>query len=166
MEMKKILSVLLLCATLFGAPSVGDKAVEFKLVNLYNNSQTVSSGQFKGKVVLLNLWASWCGGCQEEMPLFVNLQKEFSKSKFVIVTSSIDNLSERAVDFLGRVDSQRVLTALYDADKKLPKAYRCPGMPSSYLIGKDGKIKKVYVGSFDSEAMVSLKSTIKNLLGQ
>ena len=164
--MKKLIISLFISLNLFAAPSVGDKAVDFELVNLYNQSQKVSSDTLKGKVVLLNLWASWCGGCQEEMPLFVDLQKQFSKDKFVIVTSSIDNEASSAVEFLEMIDKRRVLTALYDADKKLPKAYRCPGMPSSYLIDKNGKIVKVYVGSLDDDAIDSLKTNITSLLGK
>jgi len=164
--MKKLIIGLFLCINLFGAPGVGDKAIDFKLSNLYKQSQVISSDSFKDKVVLLNLWASWCGGCQEEMPLFVKLQEEYSKDKFIIVTSSIDNMPSSAVDFLETVDKKRVLTALYDANKVLPKAYRCPGMPSSYLIDKNGKISKVYVGSLDEEAITTLKSNIKTLLGE
>jgi len=164
--MKKLIMGLFLCINLFAAPSVGDKAVGFELSNLYNQSQKVSSDSLKGKVVLLNLWASWCGGCQEEMPLFVKLQEQYSKEKFVIVTSSIDNEPSSAVEFLEMVDKRKVLTALYDADKKLPKAYRCPGMPSSYLIDKNGNISKIYVGSLDDDAIKSLKLNIKTLLGK
>jgi len=164
--MKKLIIGLFLCMNLFAAPGVGDSAVDFELSNLYSQSQKVKSDSFKGKVVLLNLWASWCGGCQEEMPLFVKLQEEYSKDKFVIVTSSIDNMPSSAIEFLEMVDKKRVLTALYDANKKLPKAYRCPGMPSSYLIGKDGKIAKIYIGSLDEDGIESLKSEIKALLGK
>ena len=165
--MKKLIIVaLLLCMNAFGAPRVGDDAVKFSLPNLYNSSQIVTNESTKGKVVLLNLWASWCSGCQEEMPLFVNLQKEYSKDKFEIVLSSIDNMPQGAVDFLSKVDKNRVLTSLYDESKILPKTYRCPGMPSSFLIDKNGKIVAVYIGSLDADAIVNLKAKIKTLLGQ
>ena len=164
--MKNIFIGLLLAINLFGAPRVGDSAVEFQLPDLYEQNKSLSMKDLKGKVVLLNLWASWCGGCQDEMPLFVELQKEYPKDKFEIVLSSIDNMPEGAKDFLGKVDKEKVLTSLYDEDKILPKAYRCPGMPSSFLIGKDGKIVEVYIGSLDDEAIVELKAKIKSLLGK
>ncbi len=163
--MKKSIILIALSVALFGAPRVGDKAVEFTLASLYNQTHFVKSDSFQGRVILLNLWASWCSGCQEEMPLFVKLQKEYPKEKFEIVLSSIDNKIQGALDFLAEVDKEKSLTSLYDGDKKLPKAYRCPGMPSSFLIDKDGKIVEVYVGSLDEEAMKELKEKIKALLG-
>jgi len=164
--MKKLLSIVLLSVALFAAPRVGDNAVKFELPDLYAQNISFKSASLKGKVVLLNMWASWCGGCQEEMPLFVELQKEFSKSKFEIVLANIDNEAKNGVDFLSKVDKKRSLTALYDADKILPKAYRCPGMPSSFLIDQNGKVVGVYIGSLDTEAILDLKKTIKKLLGK
>jgi len=162
--MQKILLILLITLELFAAPSVGDKAVSFTLPNLYNLNHSTSTQSLKGKVVLLNLWASWCNGCQEEMPLFVQLQKEFSKDKFQIILSSIDAEPQNAIDFLEDVDKQKVLTSLYDANKKLPKAYQCVGMPSSFLISKDGKIIKTYLGGFNEEQIIELKNKIKTLM--
>ena len=164
--MKKLLSIVLLAVALFGAPRVGDNAVKFELPDLYAQNKSLKSESLKGKVVLLNMWASWCGGCQEEMPLFVKLQKEFSKSKFEIVLANIDNEAKNGVDFLSKVDKNRSLTALYDVEKVLPKAYRCPGMPSSFLIDQNGKVVGVYIGSLDDDGIAKLKQTIKKLLGK
>ena len=164
--MKKLIVGFMICMNLFGAPREGDDAVKFTLPNLYNESEVLQSNTTKGKVVLLNLWASWCSGCQEEMPLFVALQEEYPKEKFEIVLSSIDNVPQSAVDFLAKVDTKRTLTSLYDADKKLPKTYRCPGMPSSFLIDKEGKIAEVYIGSLDEDGIKNLKAKIKTLLGK
>lgn len=165
--MKKIISIiLLLSVALFAAPREGDKQVAFKLPHLYNTSTMLSSEKLHGKVVLLNLWASWCSGCQEEMPLFVKLQKQYAKKNFEIVLSSIDTLPQSAKDFLAQVDGQRSLTALYDAQKVLPKSYRCPGMPSSFLIDKDGKIAAVYIGSLDADGIQKLQLKIHTLLGE
>ena len=164
--MKNIFIIMLLGITLFAAPREGDKQVAFNLPTLYNANATLSSETLHGKVVLLNLWASWCSGCQEEMPLFVKLQKQYAKKNFEIVLSSIDSLPQSAKDFLAQVDGQRSLTALYDAQKVLPKSYRCPGMPSSFLIDKDGKIAAVYIGSLDADGIQKLQSKIHTLLGE
>ena len=164
--MKKILLTLLITVELFAAPSVGDKSVAFTLPDLYSLHHKTSMQSLKGKVVLLNLWASWCNGCQEEMPKFVALQREFSKEKFQIVLSSIDSEPSNAIEFLQGVDKSKRLTALYDVEKKLPKAYRCVGMPSSFLISKEGKIVKIYVGSLDDAQIQELKKSVKKLIGK
>lgn len=164
--MKTLLTTLLLAASLFAAPKVGDSAVSFELPNLYNPNKQTSNEDLKGKVVLLNLWASWCSGCQEEMPLFVELQKQFQGSNFKILLSSIDKDPQSAIAFLQEVDKNKVLQSLYDKQKQLPKAYRCAGMPSSYLIDKNGKIVNIYIGSLDQEAIAKLKMKIKELLGK
>ena len=162
--MKVILILLFIYANIMAAGKEGDKATSFSLQNLYHLDKKVSFDAYKGKVVLLNLWASWCGGCQEEMPLFVKLQEEFQGSDFSILLSSIDKDAKNAVDFLHDIDPNNLLDALYDSEKTLPKAYRCIGMPSSYLIDKNGKIDTVYVGSIDEEKLVTLKAKIKSLL--
>ena len=149
---------------MMAAGQEGDKATSFTLPNLYSIEKKVSLNEYKGKVILLNLWASWCGGCQEEMPLFVKLQEDFKGSDFSIVLSSIDKEAQNAIDFLHDIDSNHLMDSLYDSEKVLPKAYKCIGMPSSYLIDRSGKIVKVYVGSIDEEAMDKLKIKIKSLL--
>ncbi len=165
--MKKLLLIsLLLLTNLFGAPREGDQEIAFELPSLYTPQTTLASSSLRGKVVLLNLWASWCSGCQEEMPLFVKLQKAYPKKQFEIVLASIDADPQNARNFLANVDKDKHLTSLYDKDKSLPKAYRCPGMPSSFLIDKNGKIIDVYIGSLDDESLEKLKIKITQLIGK
>lgn len=161
-----IITIVMLCMNLFAAPKVGDDAVGFSLPSLYNSSDVVTDKSRLGKVVLLNLWASWCSGCQEEMPRFVTLQKEYDKEQFEILLVSIDNIPQSAQDFLEKVDKKKSLTSLYDEQKILPKTYRCPGMPSSYLIDKKGKIVEIYIGSLDEESISDLNRKIKILVGK
>ncbi|QSZ40982.1 redoxin domain-containing protein [Sulfurimonas aquatica] len=164
--MKKLITLLFLTLSLLAAPKVGDKAVSFELPNLYDASKKSLNSDFEGKVILLNIWASWCPGCKEEMPLFVKLQEEFDKKDFSIVLANIDSEAINAISFLEEVDDDAILTALYDESKKLPKEYRCIGLPSSYLIDKSGTIVEVYVGALNENAIVKLKEKIKNLIGK
>jgi len=163
----KIVSILLLTAlALFATPNIGDKAVNFTLPNLYNHSVKTSSKALQGKVTLINIWASWCSGCQEEMPLLVQLQENYSKDKFEVILVNIDSQGQNAIDFLDYADPQKHLTALYDTEKSLAKAYRCPGMPSSILIDQKGNIAGVYIGSFHEKSIKKLKNNINQLIGK
>jgi len=142
-----------------------DSLVHFNLPNLYNNTHQISNDALKGKVVLINIWASWCSGCKEEMPLFVDLQKEFKTSKFEILLSNIDSNANNASNFLKHVDNNKVLTCVYDENKILAKAFHAIGMPSSYLIDQNGQIIETYIGSLDREQIATLKQKIHQLLG-
>lgn len=164
--MKLLISLLVTALVLFAAPRAGDNEVPFSLPNLYNPSVQTSNSDLRGRVVLLNLWASWCTGCQEEMPLFVKLQKHFDEKSFKIVLVNIDTDAQNGRDFLHSVDPERSLYALYDHNKALPAAYKCPGMPSSFLIDQNGKIVDVFIGSLDEDAIASLSKEINSLLGK
>jgi thiol-disulfide isomerase/thioredoxin len=161
--MKTLFSLLLISVTLFAAPRTGNHAVSFTLPDIYNFEHTHTDESYRGKLILLNIWASWCSGCQEEMPLFVKIQQQFSKKKFEIVLVNIDSQRQSAIDFLHTVDPIGILSTLYDKDKSLAKAYRCPGMPSSFLIDKNGKIIDVYIGSFDKESIKKMSRKISEL---
>jgi len=162
--MNKVLLSILTALSLQATPTVGDKIVSFNLPDLYQKNHIVSDEEYKGKVLLVNLWASWCGGCKEEMPLFVKLQNEFSKDKFVVLLANIDSDADNAKEFLNKVDKDKTLTCIYDKEKQLPKAYKAIGMPSSYLIDKDGKISYIYVGSLSAQKLDDIKQKIKLLL--
>lgn len=158
----KIVTALVLVTSIYAQDSV----VHFNLPSLYNQSNKISNNTLRGKVVLINVWASWCSGCKEEMPLFVDLQREFKNNKFEILLSNIDSDSKNARDFLAYVDKKKVLTCVYDKDKRLAKAFHAIGMPSSYLIDQNGQIIESYIGSLDKEKIFILQKKIHQLLGK
>ena len=163
--MKKIVLLLSLTLSLFGGISEGDSAADFSLKTL-DTTKTYTMKSFKGKVVLLNLWASWCSGCKAEMPEFYAFEKKYH-DKLSIVTVSIDANSEDAQSFLGEISKQvgykTPFITLHNPDKSLAKAYRAMGMPSSYLIDKKGVVRKVIVGSIDAKGLEALLDDINSL---
>jgi len=159
--MKTILLVLLLTFNLFAEVNVGDKAPDFTLKTL-DGKKTHTMKDFKGKVVLLNLWASWCKGCKKEMPEFISLQKHNTKG-FALVAVSLDDSKDKAEHFLSTLKQQIPFTVLHDSKKHLAKAYACSAMPSSYLIDKNGMIKQVIIGSLDSNDIKALQKKINQL---
>ena len=164
--MKKILLGLLLVSSLFADIKVGDKAIGFDLKDL-NKEKSYTLEGLKGQVVLLNIWASWCSGCKAEMPEFFELQKEY-KDGFQLVAISIDKKPKDAKKFLAMVEKklgyETPFIVLHDKKKSSAKAYKCVGMPSSYLIDKNGVIQKIMVGSLDEEKIKLLKADINKLL--
>ena len=159
--MKYILLFSLLTFSLLAGANVGDKAPDFTLKTL-DGKKTHTMKDFRGKVVLLNLWASWCKGCKKEMPEFVSLQKHNTKG-FELVAVSLDDSKEKAEHFLSTLKQKIPFTVLHDEKKNLAKAYRCSAMPSSYLIDKNGVIKQVIIGSLDSNDIKILQDEINTL---
>ena len=163
--MKKIIILIALAVSLFGGISKGDKAVDFNLQTL-DATKSYKLSSFKGEVVLLNLWASWCGGCKKEMPEFFKLQKEY-KNGFKIITVSIDKDCKDSIDFMSSVEKSTgykiPFVSLYDPKKTLARAYGARGMPSSYLIDKNGIVQLVMVGSLSHSDIAELKIEIDKL---
>jgi len=163
--MKKLLLVIITLVNLYAGVTKGDNAIDFNLRSL-DGTKKYTLNDFKGEVVLLNLWASWCNGCKEEMPEFFKLQNDYP-SGFQLVAVSIDRDSEDAQKFLASVEKETGMktpfTSLHDPKKILPKAYTSAGMPSSYLIDKNGVVQLVVVGSLSSDDIEELKSHIDKL---
>jgi thiol-disulfide isomerase/thioredoxin len=123
----------------------------------------VDLNELKGKVVLVDFWASWCGPCKQEMPVLEELHKKYAKQGLVIIGVNIDNNAKKMNNFLrGTPASFRIVH-----DRKLAVAakYEPETMPSSYFIGRDGKIRYVHEG-FRKKDAEELEQRIKTLLAE
>lgn len=99
----------------------------------------VSSADLKGKVVLLNIWATWCVPCREEMPQLNALQSELGGEQFEVVALNIDKGGpQKAQEFLKETGATD-LTAYYDPSGKLFATLKAVGMPTTLLIDPEGK---------------------------
>ena len=153
----------------FAIVKIGQPVPDFSLPDIFTG-KTYTMKDFKGKIVLLNLWASWCTGCKAEMPEFYRLQKELEGKDFIIVAISIDSNKEKAIRFLKKVEKKTGIKTpfivLWDRNKTLAKIYKPRGMPSSYLIDKDGRLIKIFIGSFTERNIGILKSAIEKAIGE
>ena len=167
--MKKILLILAISVIGLTAQSIkeGDKAPNFVLKTVKGKKRH-SLRQFKGRVVLLNLWGSWCRGCKKEMPAFYRLQKAYSKRKFRVLALSIDRKKRTARRFLKRIDKKAHMKTpfivLHDPKKSVPKKYGAKGMPSTYLIDKKGIVRLAIIGSLTDDEIELLKVEINKLM--
>lgn len=162
--------ILILLTFLFltaGAPSpweadeiVGGKAPDFILKD--TAARTVSLSSLKGKVVLLNFWATWCPPCREEMPALNKLYKEYKDKGLVVIAVSTDRKAEYVKDYLGKYPVN--FPVLMDPDIKVSRQYRVFSMPTSFLLDKNGIIIKRYLGEEDWNSP-EIRNTIKTALG-
>jgi len=137
---------------------VGREAPDFTLNDIYGNKVTLS--KLRGKVILLNFWATWCPPCIQEFPLFVELKKSMKGQPFEMITIAIDSPLNNVKAFAERRGAN--FPVLYDPDKTTSKRYHIFSLPTSFLIDKNGRIVERYFGArnWNDEEM---KSKIKKL---
>jgi peroxiredoxin len=129
-----------------GVVKIGDEAPNFLLKDL--EGFQVSLDQFRGKVVLLNFWATWCGPCRIEMPAMEQLYKSFSRKDFEILAVSTDPQGT-AVTRPFQQEMGFTFPVLHDADFSIGLRYGARTLPMSFLIDQHGIIRKRIFGARD-----------------
>ena len=125
------------------------------------NGAEVKLADLKGKVVLLNFWATWCGPCRLETPWFVELQEKYRDQGFRIVGISVDDPPEALPPFAKRFKVNYPLVVGVDRED-VQKAYGpIFGVPMTFMIGRNGRICMKHVGPASKE---QFESEIKSLL--
>lgn len=95
--------------------------------------------QYKGKVVLLNFWATWCEPCRAEMPSMDQLRERYPDGSFVVLAVNVDEPEQRVRAFLQRVPLS--FQVLLDPGMRATREWNARILPTSYLIGRDGRIR-------------------------
>jgi peroxiredoxin len=128
---------------------VGKPAPDFTLNSLDALSgKPVTLSSFKGKVVLVNFWVSWCSPCKEEFPAMNRLYNKYKDKGFVVIGVSMDSNKKAAQGFLK--DAPVNFINVGDPDLKVSrKKYKVFSQPMTYLIDKNGKLVKKYFGEVD-----------------
>ncbi|GAB4181743.1 MAG: TlpA disulfide reductase family protein [Roseiflexaceae bacterium] len=124
------------------APEVGHPAPPFQLSDL--SGQPVRLEQFRGQVVLINIWATWCPPCRAEMPAIQATYERHATRGFVVLAINSREQQADVAEFMQ--DRQLSFPALLDSDGSVAALYRASALPSSFLIGRDGTVRVVYRG--------------------
>jgi thiol-disulfide isomerase/thioredoxin len=130
------------------------------LVPLTGNEVPTTSG----KVVLVDFWASWCAPCKASFPFMAQLQKDFSARGLVIAAVGVDEKPAAAVTFAKKMAPP--FPALHDREQKLVKQVVVPTMPTSYLIGRDGRVRFVHEGFHGDATEREVRKQIESLLAE
>lgn len=129
---------------------INEKASDFTLPDL--SGKNVSLADFKGKVVFLDFWASWCGPCKQEVPEISRVSQKYKNTEVVFLLVNIDKKTSHATDFLAKVPGlSKSLVIVLDPESVAAKLYNPVTMPTSYIVGKDGLIKNVHFGYKESD---------------
>jgi len=118
------------------------KAPDFTLKS--QSGENVRLSDFRGQVVLLNFWASWCGPCRQEMPILNAINKKYEALGFTVLGINVDLKSEKAVNYLK--DTPVNFPVLYDPTSKVSELYSVSAMPSTAIIDRDGNVRFIHAG--------------------
>ena len=148
--MMKGLKIILLGAVLsiFMASSLassgltGQTAPDFVLKSATGENLRLS--EYRGDVVMINFWATWCGPCRQEMPLLDELYDRYQRVGFNLLGVNIDDDSRRAMAMVNELGIS--FPVLFDEDKKVSKLYEVEAMPLTILLDREGTVRHVHHG--------------------
>ena len=166
--------VLILAAGLFAATrvlgdelfpvTVGAEAPDFSARTLDDSARVKTLADYEGEVVLLNVWATWCGPCRVEMPSMQALHRALGPHGLRIVAVSVDKPgSEETIRAFGR-DYGLTFELLHDASGAIEKQYQTTGVPETFVIGRDGRIRKKVIGATNWNSTAN-RTVLAQLLG-
>lgn len=141
------------------AEAVTGAAKDFTLKT--NTGVNLRLAEEKGKVVLLNFWASWCAPCREELPLLDDMHKKYEKLGFTVLGVNIDEKPSAAMRVLEDIPVQ--FPVLMDPKNQVAQLYDIEAMPTTYIIDRAGQLRFLHRG-FQKGYEVKYEKEVKQLL--
>lgn len=144
--------------------TAGSPAPDFRAATLEPAPRVRTLADYRGQVVLLNLWATWCGPCEWEMPSIERLHRDFAASGLKVVAVAVDDpgFEERVRQFVAR--HGLTFEVLSEGTGAIERLYQARGLPATYLIGRDGIIRKRIAGASDWNSAAN-RALVAQLLG-
>ncbi len=145
--MKGLRIILLVLAIFMGSSLAssgltGKTAPDFVLKSATGENLRLS--EYRGDVVMINFWATWCGPCRQEMPLLDELYGRYQRVGFNLLGINIDDDSRRAMAMVNELGIS--FPVLFDEDKKVSKLYEVEAMPLTILLDREGTVRHVHHG--------------------
>jgi peroxiredoxin len=131
---------------------IGSRAPEFDAIDLHSG-RPARLADYKGKVVLLNVWATWCQPCRIEMPAMERLSQRLTGTDFHIVAVSIDKDDSTVVSAFAK-ELGLTFDILHDRAGKIQQTYQTTGVPESFVIDRHGVIVKKVIGAVEWDSPV------------
>ena len=127
---------------------VGNMAPEFKGETI--DGKELKLSDYKGRVILLDFWASWCGPCQKELPFLFQMYDDNEDRNFIIIAVNIDKKLNSAQKFLEKLTEKAHFPIVWDSKSEIPALYNIESMPTTIFIDKEGVIRYIHTGFTDS----------------
>jgi peroxiredoxin len=141
------------------APAGGERAATLVLKDMHGAAHDLA--RYRGKVVLINFWATWCEPCRQEMPSMQRLRDKLAGRPFVVLAVNVDEPDARVRRFLD--ETRFDLPVLLDVNKTMTRAWNVRVMPTSFIVDTEGRLRYRVVGDLDWSADTVLR-TISQLL--
>jgi cytochrome c biogenesis protein CcmG/thiol:disulfide interchange protein DsbE len=139
-----VLLALSACYTGSRPPRIGSNAPEFTVQDAQNR---ITLSQYRGQVVVLNFWATWCAPCIEELPSLVEMQQRMKAKGVIVLAISVD-VDENAYRRFVRDHNVNLLT-VRDPDQKSPALYGTHLFPETYVLDRNGVMRRKFIGAVD-----------------
>ena len=120
----------------------GQAAPDFALKS--SSGENLRLSEYRGDVVMINFWATWCGPCRQEMPLLDELYTRYERVGFNLLGVNIDDDSRRAMQMIEELGVS--FPVLFDARKEVSKLYEVEAMPVTVLVDREGNVRYVHLG--------------------
>jgi peroxiredoxin len=140
---------------------IGAAAPAFDLPVFNDNHRHVALDSLRGKVVLLDFWASWCGPCRQSFPAYEKLRREMPAQDFAIVAVNLDEMIDGPAAFLEEHPVRYTLVA--DPAGDAARQYGLIGMPSSFVLDRNGVVRARHIG-FKAQDIDALRREIQDLI--
>ena len=140
--------ILGLLTTVFAATSIASSGLEGQVAPDFalksSTGENLRLSEFRGDVVMINFWATWCGPCRQEMPLLDELYARYKRVGFNLLGVNIDDDSRRAMQMIEELGVS--FPVLFDASKEVSKLYEVEAMPVTVLVDREGNVRYVHHG--------------------
>ena len=151
----------LLVPALASAVAVQDKAPDFALKSI--DGTNLRLNEYRGQVVLINFWASWCGPCRQEMPLLEAIDKRYQNAGFTVLGVNVEGKAAPAKEIAAKAGVS--FPVLVDEGQKVSELYQLEAMPSSVIVDRDGVVRYVHSGYKPGDEAKYVE-VIKQLIGE
>lgn len=144
--------------------AIGQRPPDYVVRRLPEGDSIGLRAAFKNHVTLINLWATWCGPCREEMPSIERLYQVYRDRGFRVAAVSVDEGDEGAILAYGR-DAGLTFDLFHDQSGRIQEVYQTIGLPQSFLLGRDGRVVYMTMGASEWDAP-EMRQRIEQLLAQ
>jgi len=155
-----VLLGIMTASSLAASDLAGRQAPDFALKSASGENLRLS--EYRGDVVMINFWATWCGPCRQEMPLLDDLYSRYRRVGFSLLGVNIDDDSRRAMQMVEELGVS--FPVLFDESKEISKLYQVEAMPVTVLVDREGTVRHVHHGykpGYEEKYLTEIRSLLR-----